>query len=402
MKRAGLLRVLGTAFVFLAATGVGAQERPFHTASTAHYRVLSDAGPTVALDVARKMEAALSLYNEYLRFDLSELPLPLRVRIFRAREDYDRHLQELISESRSDFVFISYNDPARSELIGFQREAESFDASLLHYGFIQFLNARVRGVPPWLEEGMATYLEAAVYDAAANRFTFRPNFTWLDSFKAIITDPELSPRFSLDELLRQDRSAAEASIEIFYPAAWALVHFLLESPDRRFNRILWDILSALDPQAGGPENAARARARAFSWITPGELQQALEGHMLSLKSFNDLVREGVEEYGRNAPEQARERFLQAVQVRQDSFIPAYYLGLIAYQNKAYDEAARHYREAQRLGIDPALIHYALGVNAFANRDYGLAVDYLSRARELGAEAYAEKVDALLKRIEVLR
>ena len=89
-------------------------------------------------------------------------------------------------------------------------------------------------------------------------------------------------------------------------------------------------------------------------------------------------------------------------MRRDSYVPAYYLGLIAYQNKAYDRAAGYYLEAQRLGVDPALVHYALGVNAFADQDYALAIDYLQRARELDPGAFGDKVDSLLRRIEVMR
>jgi len=402
MKRAHLRRILWATVLLLAAVGAAAQEPSFFSASTRHYRVVSDVGSTFAGDIGRKMEAAMGLYNEYLRFSSSDLPLPLRVRIFRSKNDYDRYLMGLVSETRSDFVFISYNDPGRSEMVGFQREPEEFDSSLLHYGFIQLLNSRVPGAPLWLEEGMATYLEASRYDAEGSRFVLTPNLAWLDSFKAILRDSQLSARFSVEDLLLLNRDAAEANIEIFYPAAWGLVHFLLESPDRRYNRILWDALSTLDPEATVPENSKRVQEKAFSWISSGELQQALSAYILSLRTFNDLVREGVASYGRDALDEAEELFLNALEMRRDSYIPSYYLGLIAYQNKAYDRAAGYYLEAQRLGVDPGLAHYALGVNAFADQDYTLAVDYLQRARELDPGAFGDKVDSLLKRIEVMR
>jgi tetratricopeptide (TPR) repeat protein len=402
MNRSHLRRVLGTAILCLAAAGAGAQDTSFFSATTTHYRVLSDVGSTFSQDIGRKMEAGLELYNEYLRFNLSELTLPLRVRIFRSKSAYDRYLMGLIAETRSDFVFVAYKDPARSELVGFQREAEDFEASLLHYGFIQFLGSRIPGAPLWLEEGMATYLEGSEYDSAANSFVFRPNFTWLDSLKQILRNEELTSRFTVADLLRLDRDTVEANIEIFYPAAWGLVQFMVESPDRRFNRILWDTLSALDPKATMMDNSRRAHEKAFAWISPSELQQAMESYIFSLKTFNDLVREGVDSYGRSDLGEAKDLFLKALEQRRDSYIPSYYLGLIAYQNKDYDEAAHNYLEAQRLGVDQALVNYALGVNAFADQDYVRAVEYLIRARELDPRAFADKAGSLLKRIEVMR
>jgi tetratricopeptide (TPR) repeat protein len=402
MERSHLRRVLATTIMVLAAVGAAAQEASFFSATTSHYRVLSYVGSTYSRDIARKLEAGLELYNEYLRFDLSEVPLPLRVRIFGSKGDYDRYLQRLISQTRSDFVFIAYRDPGRSELVGFQRDANDFDGSLLHYGFVQFLNSRIPGAPLWLEEGMATYLEASQFDPATGSFVLRPNLAWLDSLKAILRDQELASRFTLQDLLLLDRTAAESNIEVFYPAALGLVYFLLESPDRRFNRILWDSLSALDPQASVRQNSLRAEEKAFGWIALPELEQAMRSYILSVPTFNDLVREGAEMYGSGSLEDSRALFLRASELRRDSYIPPYYLGLIAYQSKEYDEAARHYLEAQRLGADAALVNYALGVNAFADQDYAQAVDYLNRARQIDPGAFAEKVDSLLKRIEVLR
>jgi tetratricopeptide (TPR) repeat protein len=402
MERSHLRRALATAILILASVGATAQDASFYSATTSHFRVLSDVGSTFSRDVARKMEAGLELCEEYLRFDLAEIPLPLRARIFRSKDDYDRYLMGLISETRSDFVFISYRDRARSELVGFQREAPDFDASLLHYGFIQVLNSRIPGAPLWLEEGMATYLEGSRYDPAGGRFDFRPNLAWLDSLKRILQDPVLASRYGLQDLLLADRRAAETNIEVFYPAAWGLVYFLLESPDRRYNRILWDSISALDPAATVGENSRRALEKAFAWIALPELEEALRAYILSLSTFNDLVQEGVQLYGSGALEDSRALFLRAADLRSDSYIPPYYLGLIAYQSMQYDEATRRYQEAQRLGADPALVSYALGVNAFADQDYALAAEYLNRAQEIDPVGFADKADALLQRIEVMR
>ena len=150
MKLSRCIAGLSGLFLLLCAGQGSGQEQPLNSWSSKHYRVLSDSGVTAAMEISRKLEAALSLYNEYLHFDLDLLESPLRVRIFSDKDDYDSYLNRLISETRSDFVYISYSDPNRSELVGFRRDEEDFDPSLLHYGFIQFLSAFMPGAPLWL------------------------------------------------------------------------------------------------------------------------------------------------------------------------------------------------------------------------------------------------------------
>jgi tetratricopeptide (TPR) repeat protein len=378
------------------------QEQETYSWSSRHYRVLSDLGVTASMEIARKLEAGLYLYNEYLHYDVDELDLPLRVRVFRDKEDYDGYLNRLISETRSDFVYISYSDPNRSELVGFQRQVPDFNASLLHYGFIQFLSAFVPAAPLWIEEGMATYLEYSQYDPMTESFAWKPNYAWLDALKDVLSDPEITGRLGLRDLLLVTKEQAQARIEIFYPAAWGLVHFLLQSPEKDHNRILWESLAVLEPGASLEQNSRRVLERAFRWVDLDELQRSFKSYTDSLMTFNNLVRLGVEQYGSEDLASARSSFEEALKLRSDNYIPYYYLGLIAYQEKDFDLAATFYRRAAELGIDAALINYALGVNAFADRRYAQARSYLLKAKELDAESYQEKADSLLQRIDVMQ
>ncbi|MBN2552960.1 MAG: hypothetical protein JXB06_09325 [Spirochaetales bacterium] len=370
--------------------------------SSKHYRVLSDSGLPAAMETARKLEAALSLYNEYLHLDLEQLGNQLRVRIFEDKRDYDSYLDRLISETRSDFVYISYTDPNRSELVGFHREEKDFDPSLLHYGFIQFLSAYVPTAPLWIEEGMATYLEYASYDPMTDSYRWRPNFAWLDSLKNILANEEITGELTLRDLLLISKEQAQARIEIFYPTAWGLVHFLLQSTDKSHNRILWESLAALDAGATLSGNSRRVLERAFRWVDLAGLQNSFESYISSLMTFNDLVRLGVDQYGSQELSSARASFERALALRSDNYIPYYYLGLIAYQDKDFEAAREFYMRAMDLGIDAALINYALGVNAFADKRYSTAREYLLKARELDPESYEEKTDSLLQRIEIIQ
>jgi tetratricopeptide (TPR) repeat protein len=370
--------------------------------SSKHYRVLSDSSITAAMEIARKLEAALSLYNEYLHFDLDALDSQLRVRIFSNKNDYDRYLNRLISETRSDFVYISYRDSNRSELVGFRKEEKDFNPSLLHYGFIQFLSSFVPAAPLWIEEGMATYLEYSQYDPMTESFTWKANFAWLDSLKKLLASEEIMGKLALRDLLLINKEMAQARIEVFYPSAWGLVHFLLQSAERSHNRILWESLAALDSAASLEANSRRVLERAFRWVDMTELQKSFTSYITSLMTFNDLVRLGVDQYGTDELSAARSSFEQALVMRSDNYIPYYYLGLIAYQEKDYELARTFYGRAGEMGIDSALINYALGVNAFADQRYDQAKEYLLKANELDPESYTEKCSSLLQRIEIMQ
>ena len=207
---------------------------------------------------------------------------------------------------------------------------------------------------------------------------------------------------SLPELLLITKEGAQERIEIFYPTAWGLVHFLLQSPEKRYNRIFWEALDALEAQSTLQENSRRVMDRAFGWVDPTELQRDFSSFILSLMTFNDLVRQGVEQYGEGQLSEALASFQRALERRSDNYIPYYYLGLIAYRQKEYETAQSYYRQAAELGIDSGLINYALGVNAFADQRYELAAEYLEQAKEMDPDAYTEKVDALMQRIQVMR
>jgi tetratricopeptide (TPR) repeat protein len=402
MKPSHLFAFL-SGILILASAGPGTcQEQKMFAWSSAHFQVLTDSSVRTSIEIARKLEAGLSLYNEFLHYDMGGLELPLQVRIFGDKRTYDSYLNRLISETRSDFVYISYNDPDRNELVGFQRDPEEFNASLLHYGFIQFLSAYVPAAPLWIEEGLATYLEYSEYDPDTESFTWRANFAWLDALKKILSRPEITEELTLQDLLLITKEQAQERIDVFYPTAWGLVHFLAQSPEREYNRILWESLDNLDAEATLEENSRRVLDHAFRWVELAGLQSAFESYIGSLKTFNDLVRQGVEQYGEDSFSAARSSFEEALTLRSDNYIPYYYLGLIAYQEKDFDVAGAFYQRAQQMGIDAALINYALGVNAFADRRYTQAKNYLLKAKELDSESYADKVDALLQRIDIMQ
>ena len=137
--------------------------------------VFAETSQAQADDVSQRMEAALALYNGIFHFDLSLLPAKFRVRLFKDLDSFNAYLDKVLSQKRTDFVFVAWSDPERSELLCFPKEDKAFTASLLHQGCIQFIKGFIDNPPVWLREGVATYLDASTWDPKAGTFTPRPN-----------------------------------------------------------------------------------------------------------------------------------------------------------------------------------------------------------------------------------
>jgi tetratricopeptide (TPR) repeat protein len=376
-----------------------AQDAAQFTAETDHYRVYSETTQAQANDVAVRMEAALALYNGIFHFDLSLMPSKLRVRVFKDLDSFNAYLDKVLSQKRSDFVFIAWSDPERSELLCFPKEDSAFTASLLHQGCIQFMKAFIDNPPIWLREGVATYLDASAWDAKTSSFVQKPNFAWLPGLKALIRAETPSALIPFTDFFTLSREKAQAQMDVFAPQSWGLVQFLIDAPDRAYSRAMWDSLSSLSPKATLDENSQRAVARGFAWVTEKKLQQDYQTHILGMKTAADLVKDGIDLYMKPDLAGAEAAFTKSLALEPSSSAAWYYLGLIAYARKDYTAAEDAYLKAFELGANAGIINYALGVNSFAAGKNADAAKYLSFAKQADKTAYGSKADALLKRIE---
>jgi hypothetical protein len=378
---------------------LAAQEVKLFTTESAHYRVFSEASQSQADEVSRRMEACLVLFNDVFHFDLAALPSKMRVRVHKDAASFNAYLTRILSQTRTDFVFVAYSDPEKSELLCFPREEKSFSASLIHQGCIQFLKAFVANPPVWLREGIATALESAAWDPRTSTYTARTNYTWLDGLKTIMRGESPDRLIPLTDLLMATRELTVAQPEVFYPQAWGFVHFLLSSPDRTHARMLWDAISAIDPKASLEENSLRARKRGFSWASEEALTRDFQAFILSQKTAGELLREGMDAWGKGDLPAAEAALGKSLEIDPENGASWYYLGLVSYTRKDHAKAEELYLKAFQLGVNAGLINYALGVNAFAAGKNDTAAKYLRFAKEADKAAYGEKVDALLKRIE---
>ena len=393
-------RSIAVILLVLACAAGSAQETKLYVAESAHYRVSAETSQSQADEVARRMEAVLRLADDIFHFDLERLPAKMRVRIFRDEAAFNAYLKPIAAQTRTDFVFLAYPDPGKSELLCFPRAEKSFSSSLIHQAVVQLTRSYVANTPVWLREGVAAYLEAAAWDARSSAYTARPNLVWLDPLRAAVRGE--TPLVPLADLLAFSRELAQAKLDIFYPEAWGLVHFLLNSGDRAHNRILWDAISSLDPASSLEENSKTVRTRAFGWLGAEKVFQDFKAYVLEMKNSADLAGEGAELYAKGDLDKAETSLLASVDLDPAGSTALYYLGLVAYGRRDYAKVEQWYLRAYDAGAGAGLINYALGVNAFAAGKYDTASKYLKFARDADPASYAEKVDALLKRLEGLR
>jgi hypothetical protein len=387
------------AFFLCVSTLAFAQDASQFTAETDHYRVFAETSQTQAEDVARRMEAALALYNGIFHFDLDQLTTKFRVKVFRDLDSFNAYLDKVLSQKRTDFVFVAWSDPERSELLTFPKEDKAFTASLLHQGCIQFIKGFIDNPPVWLREGAATYLDGSSWDPVAGSFTPGPNLAWLDTLKSIIRGESTSKLIPFADLLTLTREQAQAQMDVFAPQTWGLVQFLLNATDRSYSRVMWDSIVALDPQATLDDNSQRALKKGFAWVKDPQLLQDFQAYVLSLKTAIDLVKDGIDLYTKGDMANAELSFTKSLALEPNSAAATYYRGLIEYSRKNYPRAEDQYTKAFQLGANAGVINYALGVNSFAAGKTADATRYLTLAKQSDKAIYGDRVDALLKRME---
>ncbi len=383
--------------IALLALPVAAQEGPFEFQSD-HYRIVSEVSTSHAEETADKMEALIALYNHHFRLPLDELRSPLRVRVFASKVQFEDYLHRLIGTTRNGFVYLHYGDPGKNELIGYVGDEDSLEASIIHQGFIQYLRAFVSNPPLWLREGFAVYFERMTYDAENDHAIYTENLDWLDELRSILDEDQDPQPIPLGAILAMDTEAARANIDVFYPQAWGMVSYFLGSSDRAVNRLMWDTISALEPGADLGDNIRRVREQSFRWYDTELLVEGFIAHVESMRSYRDLVEDGMRAYNTGDLGSAERHFVAASDIDNSAYLPYYYLGLINFDNANFELAEYYYQVALTNGADEALVSYALGVNAYADGRYATAREQLERAIELGGESYQAQARDLIGRI----
>ncbi len=380
-----------------ASTEGAASGYSFANAQSQRYTVISELGQADAELIAKTLDAYFELYTSYFHFDPALLKARLQVRSFADKESFDAYLTQIIGSSKDDFVYLHYPTLEKSELLVYAKDdSEDYALSLAHQAFVQYLKTFAPNAPLWLREGFAVYFEESRYDPATGKAAYKENLSWLETVKTYRNEKSLLP---LESFLALTVEEAKSKIDIFYPQSWAFVSFLLHSPSREVNRLLWDSLSKIAPGLSPEDAQAKLFALASTWPGMDKLKDEFASYLEAKKTFPEQVAYGIELYNQKKLVDAAAAFNAAVAMNAANHVPYYYLGLIAYANKEYSVAEFNYKQSLSLGCEAGIGNYALGVNSFVQGRPDDARAYLNLAKQASPETYGPKADEVLARIK---
>lgn len=398
----GLVLVMGAFF------SISAQAKPsvppgMAQVSGQYYEVLSDGGTADAQLLARELDSRFLLYNKFFHFNMQKLGgIRLKVRSYKEQSAYDAYIGERLDKTSPGAVYLHYSQPERRELVihrGSSDEGNMFP----HQAFIQYLRAFISSPPSWLMDGFAIYFSTLKYEAlgpsspagaktaGSGGLVYEENLYWLEIIKSL---GNKAP--SLEAVLLADNKGAYP--DNFQGVSWALISFLKDSGKDDYLRFLYESFILMDHSLSAQDNSQILYNHIRTWTDVPTLDRDYKAYLLTRKTFMELVTEGQRAYNAKDTRNAETVFLQAVQQRPTSYVPYYYLGLLAYDSKNYVQAEQYYQYAQQYGGDPALITYALGINAVAVGDNSKAIKLLEQAKTLSPGHYTEQVDNLIKRL----
>jgi len=389
------------ALAFFVATIGFAEAQSAPAASSAmvegkRYIVYSDLGLSRAEGLVARFDALFELFNAEFRFDAQNMESKLVVRELMDRRLFDEHISRAVGAPKEDFVYLHYSTPARRELVLFAKDEPEYSASLAHQAFVQFIKAFVKNPPLWMRDGYAIYFESARWNEATGLLEFPENLAWLETTKALLANGALIP---IERLLSLGADESRSLLDVFYPESWALVSFLSKSADRGWNRLLWDSISALEADASLEENQNAVGALFKSWYGKAEADKAFIAYLDNRKIFSELAKSAAEAYESGSYAEAKGLFEKARGLNPQSYLPPYYLGLIAYAAGDFAQAELHYRNALALGCDAGAGNYALALNALALDKKTEAAAFLEAAKSASPERYGAKVDELQPRLQ---
>lgn len=364
----------------------------FATATGAMHVVESELGQEHANTILTMAQALFERYNSLFQFDKGTIVHPFKIKWFATKEGFDAYLvTKRVEGTRNDFVFLSYRDPSKNELVAWGSD-ENWFQSLAFQGFIQFIWSFIPNPPIWLRNGFAYFFWDSVWDEASKSVKASENLTFLDAARSIIRRgaPDLNELLTLEE--------ARVTPESDY-LAWALVHYFNNTSNAADVRLFANVLMALSPTESLANNSRSVLNRITSARSLSDLTANMMTHINSLQGFSTFMESGIERYRMGDWAGARRFFEQALALRPNDFRPHYYLGLTAYSEGNYQAAAIHYNNAMNFNPPPGLIPYALGLNSFYLRQYDEAKQLLQRAiaeNPTDYQANAQQVLALME------
>ncbi len=381
-----------------AASPLPQAENPF---VSGRYEISYPEGYAGAEDTAKALNAIRSAFDRVFRFDGASGDSPARVIILADKAAFDAYVSERIGDTRNQFLFLRYADPARSELVMYPlRDAEGFEAfaspSAYRQLFLQYAYGRASEPPRWIVDGFQAVFENLAYDPKTGTVGIGPAEPWLETAKKLRADPARA--IDVEGLL--SAVTGDGDTADFYPQAWAFASFLLSSENPDYQRFLHEcaLLVAGTGQrndSSQKELTATVRDRFAAYIDPKAADEDFSTWLASQRTFADLVQSGVAAYNAGNYRTAGADLARAAESRPGDPLVSYYRGLVAYAQKDYKSAEAWYRAALERGGDTSTVNWALGLNAYADGRYAESKVYLNTAKSANPARYGKKADEVI-------
>jgi hypothetical protein len=205
----------------------------FPVRETKYYRVHTD----LELDFARDLERRLDgMYEEYRRrlsmFDVDNTNEKMEVYLFKKKADYLRFAGGGEDASSGKFI------PGRNALVSYLQGQgrDEMRQTLQHEAFHQFaFHAISKGMPLWLNEGIAQVFEEAIW--TGDGFLLGQVPPWrVRQLKNDMKDKVLIPfeelmAISHDRWRKALAGSGTRRASVQYNQSWAMVHFLIQAKD---------------------------------------------------------------------------------------------------------------------------------------------------------------------------
>jgi hypothetical protein len=283
----GMIRELFCSVYVLAATQLLAQqaEAPsiadFANVTQGRYQVFAQGGHQMAFEVNLFMNEMLRQYEKF--FNNWTLKEGTRVIVFDNRDDFRQYAGSVVTLTHAGLAGYCY---FRTDEVGnqFYELVTCQDANLwrvlAHEGFHQFIGYELgQQIPMWLNEGMAQYFETSF--VTGSRFNVgQVSRQKLALAQYLIVSKKGPP---LAQLIQWDRGTFYANANVAYPMSWALVYYLLNANNDRFQqsefrRYLQDLKLGKDEIVSFQRRFGQSSAR---W------QADFEDYILHLKAQTD-------------------------------------------------------------------------------------------------------------------
>lgn len=227
---------------------------------TAHYRVFTtETSPAIIDRLPAFLEDALDHYRSALT-PLPPPPMRLDTYLLDSRPQWQRATLRLMGQAGEPFLRIGRGGFA-TRGVAMLYDIGTFDtlAIAAHEGWHQYTQRTFGdGLPMWLEEGVATYMEGHKWAGDRAVFLAWANVERYDRLRDAAARGELrSLRQLIDTSLDDNLARPTEGAITYYAQVWALVHFLNEGDGGKRRVALRELLS--DASVGRLRDATRTR-----------------------------------------------------------------------------------------------------------------------------------------------